>query len=469
MLDSGAVDTEVRRPGRPVQPPTRSPSAAIALSFLWPGLGQLFTGRGRAALLFAAPLLLVVLVVLFQALGGLTGLAAALVAPSTALTLAILIALLGLWRVLSMADAANGAVRGRSWFAGVPAVVFVTLTALIVVTHVWAGYVAWAVYDASSRIFVGDADPDRTPDPTNDPDASPTPLADPADEFRATPFAEPSDDRARINVLLTGIDSAATRTHSLTDTMIVVSVDPDDGDIAMVSFPRDLSDFPLYNGKTYSGKLNSLMTWARNHPKDYPDGPLPTLAKELGFLLGVPIHYYAAVDLAGFKRLVDAVGGVTVNVEKSLNDPRYDWLDGRRGFSLKAGKQTLDGETALAYVRSRFSAGDNDFGRARRQQQVLLAVREKLTTPAMLPKVPELLDVAGDNIRTNFPSARVGQMLDLAAGLDDGGVQQVVLGPPYSYHPPTNTTGGIYKLRFHMDKLEALSIKLFGADSAYAE
>ena len=143
------------------------------------------------------------------------------------------------------------------------------------------------------------------------------------------PFATPPTAASRINVLLTGVDSAETRSHALTDTLMVASIDPVTHDVALISFPRDVSNFPLVDGGTYKGKINSYMTYVNNHPKEFKDKPLVELVRELSFLVGAPIHYYAAVDLAGFRKLVDAAGGVTVNVETALNDARYDWLDGR--------------------------------------------------------------------------------------------------------------------------------------------
>ena len=190
---------------------------------------------------------------------------------------------------------------------------------------------------------------------------------------------------SRINVLLTGVDSAETRSHALTDTLMVASIDPVTHDVALISFPRDVSNFPLVDGGIYKGKINSYMTYVNNHPKEFKDKPLVELVRELSFLVGAPIHYYAAVDLAGFRKLVDAAGGVTVNVETALDDRRYDWLDGRRGFKLSVGKHTLNGEDALAYVRSRYTPGDNDFRRAKRQQEVLLALARKMATPADAP------------------------------------------------------------------------------------
>jgi hypothetical protein len=86
----------------------------------------------------------------------------------------------------------------------------------------------------------------------------------------------------------------------------------------------------------------------------------------------------------------------------------------------------------------------------------------------MIPKIPTILDVAGDTIRTNFPPERIDEMLTLAQAIDDATVQRVVLRPPtYSVHPPTNTTGGTYILRLHLDAIRLLSVTLFGEDSAY--
>ncbi len=108
----------------------------------------------------------------------------------------------------------------------------------------------------------------------------------------------------------------------------------------MLSFPRDLSNLPLWNGKTYPDKINSLMTYAQGHKKEFPDGGLPTLMKELGFLLGVPMHYYAAVDLAGFVKMVDLVGGVTIDNPRVIDDPGYGgWTNGHPiGFHLSPGR-----------------------------------------------------------------------------------------------------------------------------------
>jgi len=438
--------------------PTRSSSVVAVLSFLWPGLGHWYIGRRRAALLFAVPALLALLALAGRALGGIEQLVALLAAPSSALTILILIVLMGLWRLIALIDAVGAP---RDWWRGRTGSLVVALALVVVVSHAWVGYVAFVAYREGSRIFVADTGPDATDGPTVSGESD-----DPNDDYEATPAITPESATARINILLMGVDTEQTRQTELTDTLLVASIDPTNSDVALISFPRDISNFPLSDGRKYKGKINSLLTWARNHPEEFPDGPMPTLVKELSFLLGAPIHYYAALDLAGFRRVIDTVGGVTVDVQKALNDPRYDWMDGRRGFRISTGKHKLDGETALAYVRSRYSLGDNDFNRARRQQQVLLALRKQLTTIEMLPKITDIVEVAGDTIRTNFPSDRIEEMIQLASGVDNDSVRSVVLGPPYAKNPKNND--GIYRLELDMDRLARLSIEIFGDASAYS-
>ena len=443
----------------------RSPYTAGFLSFLWPGLGQWYAGRTRSAALFALPVIGIFLILLAQSLGGLGQLASLVLTPSSALTVVILIGLLAAWRLLAIADAMSIGQVKRPLRHRPTLVTFSVLALGVLLMHGAMGYGAWAFYDATSRIFVGDVSPDGSAPPS----LAVGETADPDAEYQASPIATPESASSRINILLTGIDAAETRRNELTDTLLIVSVDPTDGHVALVSFPRDITNFPLVDGRTYRGKINSFMNYTRRNPDEFPDGPMTSLVKQMGHLLGAPIHYYAALDLAGFRRMIDLVGGVHIDNERAINDPRYDWLDGTSGFRMSAGKHHLDGRTALAYVRSRQGVGDTDFSRARRQQEVLLALREQLTKPEHLPQLPDLLDAAGDTIRTNFPSERIGEMIDIAQRIDTDSVKRVVLGPrKYADVPPPSETGGIYELRLKMDVLAELSIELFGNASRYA-
>jgi LCP family protein required for cell wall assembly len=444
------------RGGRPI----RSPGIAAFLSFLWPGLGQWYAGGRRNALVFAFPVLVVAVVLVTWLLQGPESVVIQLLSPGTALTIVVLVGLLAVWRVASMVDAARR-LAGRSirhrrnLSAGLALMV-----AVVLVSHIAVARVAWSFYEAGSKIFnTGGAEANASPPPVSSDNAAPLPVA--------TPVSTPTTAQSRINVLFLGIDSSEIRSHALTDTLLVASVDPATGSAAMISFPRDIADFPLYSGGTYHGKINALMTDAdRNHAR-FPDGGVTTLTKELGYLLGVPIHYYAAINLDGFEAMIDRVGGVTIVNASSIDDPNYGgWKQpGRIGFHLSAGKHTLDGQNALAYVRSRKGAGNNDFERARRQQQLLIALEKKLSDPSMLAKIPQLLDDATRTITTSFPPDRLAEMLTLGRSIDDTMITRKVLGPPFALR---DTNASDYRLVIVPSKIAELSISLFGSESRYA-
>jgi LCP family protein required for cell wall assembly len=437
----------------------RSPGIAAFLSFLWPGLGQWYAGARRTALVFAFPVVVVVVVVASWLMQGPEALVIQMLSPGTALTIVVLIALLAVWRIVSMVDVASSVGGRHVWRRPGLSAGVALMVAVVLVSHAAAANLAWSFYEAGSKIFTTGADAGMTPPPASSDNVDTLPVA--------TPVSTPATAQSRINILFVGIDSSEIRTHALTDTLMVVSVDPATGSAAMISFPRDIADFPLWSGGTYNGKINALMTDAEKHPDRFPDGGITSLSKEIGFLLGVPIHYYAAINLDGFEAMINRVGGVTIMNTTAINDPNYGgWKQpGRIGFHLSVGKQNLDGETALAYVRSRKGAGNNDFERARRQQQLLIALEHKLADPGMLPKLPALLDDATRTITTSFPPDRLSEMLAIARSIDDSKITRKVLGPPYALRDPRAAD---YRLVIVPKKIADLSIALFGTDSRYA-
>lgn len=436
--------------------PARSVALPALLTFFWPGLGQLLQRRRRMALLFALPVIpVLILVVLFLA-DGLERAAIRLLDPGLATFAFVLIVIVGAWRLIALGEhvlAAGGPSRLRRIDVAIVAI----LAVLVVETHAIAGRYAMSFRDAGTAIY--------DPGPTLGPDATPGPSG----FVIPSPYATPATAESRINVLLIGIDSSAIRTHALTDTLIVASVDPTTGATSMVSLPRDIAEFALYEGGTYSGKINSFANYADSHPRQYPDGGVASLMREVGFLLGIPIHYYASVNLDGFVEVISAMDYVKIDNPRDIADPVYGgWTDGRPiGFYLTAGVHKLGPQEALAYARSRKGAGDSDFTRAARQQQLLSAVRARLTDPGVFPRLPQILEAIAKTLRTNFPPDRLDEMLVLAKKVDDAATKRFVLGPPYSKHPPTNSTGGIYILRLNMNRLERLSVNLYGQDSAY--
>ena len=382
---------------------------AAGLSAIVPGLGQAFNRRQRLTLLFLVPTLAAAAVVgVVWATQTPTRIAAWAVAPTVLGALLTLNALVLLWRLLAVGQAFLDTRRhGPTGRLGVIGIALIAL--LVVIPHIAVYRYGTAFGDAFARIF-------QTPSLAaegEDPPPSPGP-----DE--------------RLNVLVVGVDAAPGRSSVLTDTMMVVSFDPVGKTASMVSLPRDLVNVPLGNGDEFGPKLNSLMSYADRHREEFPAGGLRTLQDAVGSLLGIPIHYHATMEFEGFIHIVDAVGGIDIDVSKAIEDPGYDGFGvGARGWSIAAGRHHLDGVNALAYARSRKSAGESDFTRAGRQQQIIVALKDSATDGgSVFWRLPGLLGAVGDSIRTDLPIERLPQ---LAAAIDEmgkGGITRAVIRHP---------------------------------------
>lgn len=219
----------------------------------------------------------------------------------------------------------------------------------------------------------------------------------------------------RINILLLGVGGANHTAGALTDTIMVASIDPVHKDVAMLSIPRDLYvKIPGYG----QAKINAAGTY----------GGAELSKQVVSKLLDLPIHYYVQADFDAFKQAVNTVGGVEVAPETALYDPEYPCDNGRSycKFNLKAGPQKLDGATALKYVRCRHGACEGDFGRAARQQEVLLALRQKVVDAQTLTnplKIGALVDNAGEHVRTDF---NLKELTKLAELLKDAKTDNIV-------------------------------------------
>jgi LCP family protein required for cell wall assembly len=236
----------------------------------------------------------------------------------------------------------------------------------------------------------------------------------------------------------------------------------------MVSVPRDSASFPFYFGGVDSAsvKINSIPTYVKNGWIKSPDSPYMTLVKEVSYLVGIPINYYAVMDLDGFVNMINKLGGIDIVNPSAINDPSYDWLDGKTyGFYLSAGAHHLDGKHALAYVRSRHGADNSDYKRASRQQQVLVALMHKMAQPDQLLKLPDLISTLGSSVTTNFPANQVADYVANAQNVPSENIKQVVLGPP------TYTVTGISAVTASTclinAKVAALSVQWFGTDSLW--
>ncbi len=241
----------------------------------------------------------------------------------------------------------------------------------------------------------------------------------------------------RTNILVLGVDDAA----GLSDSIMIASIDksnPTDPSVALLSVPRDLYvSVPGF----HSAKINAAHSIGENN--DYPGGGPALTAHTLEMHFDMPIHYFISLDFEGFETIVDAVGGVEIDVERAIDDPRYpDESGGYDPLHIPAGVQEMDGDLALRYARSRKST--NDFDRAYRQQQVALAVSDKLLNDPGFwrPRtIRGFMAVFRDNVKTDMSSMELLVLGNFSRTVELESTPQFVLDTTNLLMPVTNETG----------------------------
>ena len=380
--------------------PTRSdrdsPGLAAVLSGLLPGLGQLYQERWiRSVITFLIPVLVVTLGGAFVAtFDPLTS----LVIRYAVVVTVIVVGGLLLYHLWAVADAFAGGFRGRSrgkHAADYFALGIVTLALIAGYGSIYRGANAWA--GLAARVFA--------------------PVAGTTARGATTAFAPvPYNGRDRLNVLVLGIDSRGTSGDTQnTDTIIVLSLDPVNRTASMLSVPRDtLVTMPGHG----QDKVNAAYAYGG-----------PDLAqKTVEGLLGIGINSYALVDFGAFTRIVDAVGGVVIDVKRPIRDEAYPTADfGVERLNIQPGPQLMPGDVALKYARSRHDS--NDFSRARRQQDVISAIRARLATDGMLARLPSIVGDVGSAVETNFDPANILPLAGLGGGIASGDIKSEVLLP----------------------------------------
>jgi polyisoprenyl-teichoic acid--peptidoglycan teichoic acid transferase len=458
--------------GGRLAPIARSRSLAAVLSFLLPGLGQLIQGRHAAALAFAVPALAMVAWLAAQLSNGLAWFALSMLDETFALGVAVVVAALGLLRVASvLAVLAVPRRRPRRVETAVAAMLLLA----IVVPHGYVAATAWIAREADRGIASNNglfaaASPSSGAAPRTSataapsgpvvyvPGASPTATPTPQPTAMRLPGLNPIYGDDRITFLLLGMDFMSGRSHSLTDSIMVVSLNTATGDVVLLSVPRDTAGFDYYWGGTGdpADKINNLLPELLAGSITAPDPPMEAMKKEIGFLLGIPIDYYAAIDMDGFVKMVDAVGGVDFYNPTKLDDPFS-------GTLVPEGDVHLDAEEALHYVRSRESTSDYD--RSARQQRVVVALEHKVLDWKVLPYLGALISLAGENVATDFPLRNARDYLAYVRTATN--VFGCVLGPPYSYHPDSSETGGSWTSRLDKALVANLSVGYFGTESRF--
>jgi LCP family protein required for cell wall assembly len=295
--------------------------------------------------------------------------------------------------------------------------------------------------------------------PAGSPTAAPTPGPTTGDgipifavENVSGPNTTPAEWAAdgKLNVLLVGADEGVGRWSLRTDTMILLEVDIASGRSVMYGIPRNLENVPLPPESAnafpchcfpYPNLLNALWRDAVNRPSAYPyTGSdfarcFKALEGAVGQYLGLHVDGAVVVNLMGFVHLIDALGGLDINVPAEIKDTQYSRpQDGRDiTIDIKAGQQHMDGLTALAYARSRHQ--DSDYGRMSRQQAVLIALRSQLQPCSLLPKVPSLISALGSAFWTDMPIEDAPTLVAMAEHIGAGNVKSIELVPSVTNNP----------------------------------
>ena len=357
-----------------------------------PGLGHLAAGRVARAALFGLPaVLLTGLLVGVAVSAGPVRLGSLVLDDTVLLGLIGLQAVILLWRLAAMGSSLLNPRLPRPRRRD--AIPMALLALLAIGPQAYLGYATNVAREEVGVVFAPSTTGSgawKPAPPTPGPGSSGEPAASAGASagLAASPSpASPSPAVARMNVLLIGVDAGVGRSTFLTDTLIVASLDPVTETVSLLSLPRDMVDVPLPCGRTYSGKINSLLSYARLHPGEFPwssgDGH-DVLMAAVWTLLGLDIEQYAQVDLGGFVAVVDSLGGVDVNVSHAFCDPSYDEYGIPAGFAISAGRHHLNGSQALAYARVRKAAGESDFTRQASQQEIISGVRDAVVKGGFL-------------------------------------------------------------------------------------
>lgn len=407
---------------------------AALLSAILPGAGHIYAGRAdRGRWLIVIDIALVAAVVGSAVFFQSEILKAWASLPSLSLIMVANLVVLS-YRAWAAHDAFH-LTTGASSTSRNSAMVLASVVWLVVLLpHVALGYLNIVQHSLISEVFVASEEPTATTTTviTTQDDPSDTPTV------TSTTVPEPAlwDGLERLNILLLGSDVGEGREGIRTDTMIVVSIDPESGDTAMISLPRNFSGIDLPPGfgnwdcQCFPQLLNDLYYYAEENPEAFPGSGEPgprTIKATIGHLLDLDIHYYAMVGLEGFVGIVDALGGVEIDVPNRIVDETYPHEDGvtTEHIVIEEGPQNLNGHLALAYARIRRHA--DDFARMNRQRCVLGAVIEQSSPLELLGRYASIARVLKDHLKTDIPQDRLVDFIDLLprVSLDRVGILHV--------------------------------------------
>jgi LCP family protein required for cell wall assembly len=354
-----------------------------------------------------------------------------------------------------------------SWLLGVLLAGFAlvsVLSAVLVFTTVRDFVAGWKI--TSQNPATPQAQTDSTSSPTQAGVVLPVATPQPGDTAVPTPAVGAWTGTDRVTILVMGIDRRQGEEEKgyLTDTMMLVTLDPSARTAAMLSIPRDLwVSIPGYEEDT----INTANRTGDYY--DYPGGGPALAVKTVEYNLGVTVNYYVRLDFTAFETFIDTIGGIDVYNETEIDDPSYpNGSYGYEPFYLAAGPHHLNGHDALRYARTRH--GNSDIDRATRQQQVAMAVRERVLSLNMLPSLiagaPNLLRTLNDSIWTNMSLEQMISLALLAQDIPRENIRSAVI--DFKYVLDYTTPEGRQVLVPLRDKIRVLRDELFASTAAMA-
>ena len=417
-------------------------------SAIIPGVGQLVAGFRRRGFVLLAIFLLVSLAGVIILTRGVDAIIAWAVQPRVLLALLVVDIIIMLVRVFAVLDAWMTAKVGtlkplRPSGPGIlmTGVGLVLILLFTVTPHAVAGYYTVVSRNLLTTVFASDngdgskASTTTTHRSTSTSGGSPastgssgaatiaTSKTTTTSEITTTTLPLDWGSDGRMTILLIGTDEGYGRSGARSDSMNVASIDLETGDVAIFGLPRNIGDTPLgkktaaaLGMKTFPEMLNALYPVAAKHPEIAPDGGNPgaeAVMETASLILGFPIDYYAVVNMLGLVDMVDALGGIDVNLNKALHITYAPLAAGepKKSYTFNVGVNHLDGLEALAYARDR--SDSSDYTRMGRQRCVIMAMLYQNGVSRLTLRFPKIAAALEKSVETNVPLSALPDLIKL--------------------------------------------------------
>jgi LCP family protein required for cell wall assembly len=420
-------------------------------SAIVPGVGQLVAGVRRRGFVLLAIFLVVSLVGVIILTRGLDTVLGWAVQPSVLMTLLWVNIVVMLVRMFAVIDAWLTAKRGTlkpvrlsgpgMLLTGVGLVLILVFT---VAPHAVAGYYTVVSHNLLTSVFASDDGGDSKPSTTTSRSAGTSggssgsgTTASSETTTTTVPLDWGSD--GRMTIVLIGTDAGYGRTGARADSINVATIDMDSGDVAIFGLPRNTGNTPLgkktsaaLGMKTYPEMLNSLYTAALKHPEIAPDGDpgAEAIRETASLILGIPIDYYAVVDMMGLVDMVDALGGIDVNLKKALHITYHPLQEGesKKSYTFEVGVNHLDGLEALAFARNR--SDSDDYVRMSRQRCVIMAMLYQNGVSKLTLRFPKIASALKKSVDTSIPISALPELIKLRSKVNASEMIAVGFTPP---------------------------------------